>query len=117
MSRRKRARGLIDHELGGGIKDLFATADPERLRREVRRLSIDEGFVIVRHTPQEASAILQSALAAPLCPTALDQLQDVPVHMPVLRDRAALLMALAVPSAASATDPRKSVQSGNGRRG
>jgi hypothetical protein len=76
---------LIDHELGGGIKDLYATAEPERLRRHVRRRSIDQGFVVVQHTAQEASAMLESALAAPLCPAALDQLEDVPVHMPVLR--------------------------------
>ena len=109
---------LIDHELGGGIKDLFATADPDRLRRQVRRQSIDQGFVVVQHTAQEASAMLQAALAAPLCPAALDQLEDVPVHMPVLRDRAALLMALAAETAAPpAANPKQPMQSGTGRQG
>ncbi|HEY5879639.1 MAG TPA: hypothetical protein VIU11_12065 [Nakamurella sp.] len=106
---------LIDHQLGGGIKDLFTTAEPDRLRRHVRRQSIDRGFAIVQRPAQEVSAILQTALAAPVCAAAFDQVESVGVHMPVLRDRAALLMALAEPSAAPAADPKQPTQSGTGR--
>ena len=82
---------LIDHQLGGGIKDLFATDDPDRFRREVQRLSALQGFTVRSHSSVAALGILHAAPASPVCAADPDQLEDVGVHLPVLLDRVALL--------------------------
>ncbi|HEY5881583.1 MAG TPA: plasmid pRiA4b ORF-3 family protein [Nakamurella sp.] len=84
---------LIDHRLGGGIKDLFATDDPDELRRDVQFESMLEGVEVTPHSPAEASARLHAALDAPVCADDPEQVQDVGIHLPILLDRLPLLPA------------------------
>ena len=42
---------LIDHELGGRLKDLFAGDDPHGIFNDVRMEAMLEGFDITGHEP------------------------------------------------------------------
>lgn len=79
---------LIDRELGGGIKDCFVSDDPTRLFAEMRIQALQTGLRLGPHTPEQASRILHSALAAPPCPAMPDQQEDVDNYLPLVRERA-----------------------------
>jgi hypothetical protein len=82
---------LIDHDLGGGVKDCFATDGPDRIRADFRRAARQFGLVFGDYPPAKARAILSKALSAPPCPVAPDQVEDVHDYLDLLRTRVALL--------------------------
>ncbi|WP_157239745.1 hypothetical protein [Catenuloplanes japonicus] len=82
---------LIDHHLGGGVKDIWAASEPEVLRDGFRSASGQGGIVFRDYTPAEAAAILRRALDRPACPEQPDQVADVEVFLDLLRGRVELL--------------------------
>ncbi|PWJ52999.1 hypothetical protein SAMN06264364_11516 [Quadrisphaera granulorum] len=85
---------LIDHELGGGVKDVWFTEgrDVARLRSDYASASATEPITEVLDLgPAEAAARLQRALEHPPCPEQPDQAEDVVRFLPLLRSRAAWL--------------------------
>jgi hypothetical protein len=93
---------LIDHDLGGGVKDCFPTDRPDAVRAEYRQVTKHHGLGFHDYTPDEARAILERALASSPCPVEPDQIDDVHVYLDLLRRRVALLRG-------GATTPTKSV--------
>lgn len=83
---------LIDHELGGGIKDCFVSDEPARLFAEMRLVALQTGLELGPRSAEQAASILQSALAAPPCPGDLDQQEDVATYLPILRERSRALL-------------------------
>jgi hypothetical protein len=82
---------LIDHNLGGGVKDCFATGRPDRIRTGFQQACRQFGLVFGDYPPATARAILSRALSAPPCPVAPDQVEDVHNYLDLLRARVALL--------------------------
>ncbi len=78
---------LIDHDLGGGIKDCFVSDDTTRMFAEMRIEARRNRMQLVAHSPEDASLIAHSALAQRPCPVEPEQLEDVGVHLPLLRER------------------------------
>lgn len=79
---------LIDHDLGGGIKDCFVSDDTTRMRAEMRIEALRHRLQLVVHSPENASLIVHSALAQQACPVEPDQLEDLDIYLPLLRERA-----------------------------
>ncbi len=89
---------LIDHFLGGGVKDCWVGDGPRKLRAAYADSARRAGVQLCDYTPAEAVTILDQALAKPPCPVELDQVMDVAIHLNLLRQRVELLRA-APPSA------------------
>lgn len=90
--RRKHAVAvLIDHVLGGGVKDCWVTDHPERIRREYQHAARRFDMDFHDYDPAEARATLDRALAEEPCPVEADQIEDVRDHLELLRRRTALL--------------------------
>ena len=64
---------LIDHDLGGGIKDCFVSDDTTRMLAEMRIEALRNSMRLVAHSPENASLIVHSALAQRPCPVEPDQ--------------------------------------------
>jgi hypothetical protein len=84
---------LIDHDLGGGVKDCFPTDQPGAIRAHFEQATRQICLPLRDHRPNEAHAILARALDAPLCPVQPDQLEDVRTYLDLLRSRMDLLPA------------------------
>ncbi|MFI5840029.1 hypothetical protein ACIA8K_10010 [Catenuloplanes sp. NPDC051500] len=82
---------LIDHHLGGGVKDIWAASEPDVLRAGFRSASRQAGILFHDHSPAEAGAVLRRALERPACPEQPDQVADVEVFLDLLRARLNLL--------------------------
>jgi len=82
---------LIDHVLGGGVKDCWVGDGPRKLRAAYEGSARRAGVDLRGYTPAEAAVILERALAAPPCPVEPDQIEDVAVHLNLLRRRVELL--------------------------
>ncbi len=82
---------LIDHRLGGGVKDCWLTADPARLSAQMRHGVTGHGLQFHDYTAAAAATILGAALAAPPCPAAADQIETVGTFLPLLRNRFPLI--------------------------
>jgi len=82
---------LIDHLLGGGVKDCFVTDQPDRLRTQYRQLGREAGVQYRDYQAAAARAILDRALAAEPCPVEPDQIEDVGAYLDLLRVRTELL--------------------------
>jgi hypothetical protein len=82
---------LIDHELGGGVKDCFPTDRPDWIRTRYQRAAQQFDLEFRDYRPAEAGAILRRALARPPCPVEPDQIEDVGDFLALLRARADLL--------------------------
>jgi hypothetical protein len=91
---------LIDHELGGGVKDCFPTDRPDWVRARYQRAAQQFGLEFRDYKPAEAGAILRQALASPPCPVEEDQVEDVGDFLDLLRARVDLLPPAARPPAA-----------------
>jgi hypothetical protein len=89
---------LIDHELGGGVKDCFVAEGRDagrlhdRTRTDVDRLPDATFEDIDAHT---AALELGEALARPVCPVQDDQIETMALNEELLRSRTALLTELA----------------------
>jgi hypothetical protein len=82
---------LIDHELGGGVKDCWATDRPDRIRAAYRETTEQHGLDLWDYEQAHAREILEKALAQTPCPVEPDQIEDVRDHLPLLRLRVELL--------------------------
>jgi hypothetical protein len=89
---------LIDHELGGGVKDCWPTDHPDLIRADYQQAAKRYGLNLRDYEPAKARRILERALDKPPCPVAPDQVEDVRDYLELLRLRTALL-----PEAATAT--------------
>jgi len=91
---------LIDHTLGGGVKDCWIAPDARSLLVQLRLGAIAQRIELLTYARAEAEALLSAALAAPPCPVTPDQVEDVRTFLPLLRMRAALVLGVAVPDLA-----------------
>jgi hypothetical protein len=114
---------LIDHDLGGGIKDCFVSDDATRMAAEMRIEALRNRLQLVAHSPEDASLIVHSALAQEPCPVEPDQVEDLSLCLPIFRERVRTMPKPAqpgVPPAAPADtwESRIAVSdfSGSGRR-
>jgi hypothetical protein len=89
--RRHAVAALIDHDLGGGVKDCWLTDGPDRVRAEYQKAARREGLDFRDYQPGEARAIMEKALSKPPCPVAPDQIDDVHTYLDLLRQRVCLL--------------------------
>ena len=71
---------LIDHQLGGGVKDCYVAGRPRLLRRQYAEVAEMRGASLHGYSASEAVEILERALAARPCPVELDQIEDVGIH-------------------------------------
>lgn len=85
---------LIDHDLGGGIKDAWIAEgrDARRLRDHIATsLATEDLSYFEDLTAHQALQALRTALAAPPCPEQPDQVEDVAAHLYLVHSRAQLL--------------------------
>ena len=82
---------LIDHDLGGGVKDCFVSDQPEAIRSGYVQAAEQHGVVFREYTPEQARVIVADALDREPCPVEPDQVQDVTTNLALLRQRVALL--------------------------
>jgi len=82
---------LIDHSLGGGVKDCFVTDQPDVIRAFYRDSAARQGLELPFYEPARALAILDKALSRPPCPEQPDQVEDIRDHLDLLRSRMDLL--------------------------
>lgn len=82
---------LIDHDLGGGVKDCFVTDQRGYLRDQYARITEQQGIELEDYTAEHAALILGRALGKPPCPEQPDQIEDVNAYLALLRNRVALL--------------------------
>nr|WP_281289142.1 hypothetical protein [Leekyejoonella antrihumi] len=89
---------LIDHVLGGGVKDCWVAEGKlvKRLQKDVGRLraGTDETF-FEDLDAAKAVEVLEAALAQPPCPADAEQVEDLGLHLPLLRARTDHLRELA----------------------
>jgi len=109
---------LIDHELGGGVKDCFPTDRPDWIRARYQRAAQQFGLEFRDYAPAEAGTILRQALTRPPCPVEEDQVEDVGDFLDLLRARVDLLPPAVQPSAVepSAVQPPAVQRSAAGAR-
>lgn len=83
---------LIDHDLGGGIKDCWVTDQPATARQQIlTTMAFDP---LVEAGPIDwvrAEKILSAALSKPVCAVDDSQVSDTAVNIAVLRRRVAVL--------------------------
>ncbi len=84
---------LIDHVLGGGIKDCYVADYTESIRAEYRKIARDPDIIYSDLEPAEARAILVQALSCEPCPVEPDQVDDVENNIDLLLSRVAALAA------------------------
>lgn len=82
---------LIDYVMGGGVKDVFFTANPNRVRAEYVGACERTGCELVDYEREHAHLILSRALNNPPCPVQPDQVEDVEEYLDLLRQRVDLL--------------------------
>jgi hypothetical protein len=95
---------LIDHGLGGGIKDCFVTDEVRRIRLQFKTITAQAGLTLVDYDPEQAHMLLSDALSREPCPVQRDQVEDLTQYFELLRSRVALLgeaAAAGKPSAAT----------------
>jgi hypothetical protein len=78
---------LIDHDLGGGVKDCWVTDQVAGLRERYAEAGAQIGVDVVDYSAAEARAIVEGALAQPPCPVDRDQIEDVDKYLDLLRRR------------------------------
>ena len=89
---------LVDHQLGGGLKDAWIAEGPDArdLHTAVATELAGDPMVVVENIDEDAAAsLLRDALACPPCPEQDDQIEDVATHLHLVRSRTALLCELA----------------------
>ncbi|WP_229796115.1 plasmid pRiA4b ORF-3 family protein [Saccharothrix coeruleofusca] len=91
---------LIDHSLGGGVKDCFVSDRPDLIQAGYREAAEQLGTAYVEYSPDEARARLERALGNDVCAEHPDQREDVHLSMALLCQRVSLLSgSAAVPAA------------------
>ncbi len=111
---------LIDHDLGGGVKDCWASDNPAQIRSLSLQATRQWGLDLYDYEPAEARAILERALAQRPCPATPDQVEDIRDYLGLLLQRVALLppsgtAGTAGGGEATGTAPAKRRAAGTGR--
>lgn len=83
---------LIDHVLGGGVKDCWIGEDPDGVLAETRQVLADEGIEVEFIPIDQATQALRAALSRPECPTTEDEIEDVAMCRALLQARVELLV-------------------------
>ena len=107
---------LIDHDLGGGIKDCFPTEHTSRIRADYQQAAKSHGLDFRNYEPAQARAILDRALAKQPCPVEPDQIEDVGDYLNLLRARVLLLPEGGAVSVTKTDRPRKRLARAGSRR-
>ncbi len=85
---------LIDHDLGGGLKDCYVVARVPMLRRQMFDMASDDPVSFCEEvSAADATGRLREAMDAPECPWLPDQVEDVARTRALLRSRLALMCA------------------------
>lgn len=85
---------LVDHSLGGGVKDCYVAGKVPTLRRRSLEMAEDNPVAFFEDLePKEAARRLQEALARRECPQLPDQVGDVACTRALLRSRTDLMTA------------------------
>lgn len=111
--KRHAVAALIDHDLGGGVKDCFVTDRPNMIRSAYESSARTGGMEFAEYAPGEARAILEAALSCPPCPADPDQIADVSAYLDLLSARTALLAGGALPRVGTRADGGRGRQSGS----
>lgn len=83
---------LIDHNLGGGVKDCWVTDRPGRVRSEYQQAAASTDDVeFFDYEPAQVRSKLEAAMSRPPCPADPEQIQDVRDFLDLLRQRVHLL--------------------------
>ena len=83
---------LIDHDLGGGIKDCWVTDQPEIVRQQILTAVVSDPLVEVGPIDWvRAERILSAALSRLICAVGDDQVNDTSANIAVLRRRVGVL--------------------------
>jgi Plasmid pRiA4b ORF-3-like protein len=88
---------LIDHDLGGGVKDCWFTDEVPRIRAQFWVAAAEVTNGLTEYTAGQAAAMLREALAAPECPADADQVEDVGTYLRLVRSRSHRLPAPLAP--------------------
>jgi hypothetical protein len=87
---------LIDHDLGGGIKDCWFTDQPEMIRQQIMTTAALDPMIEVGTIDWvRGERILSGALSQPICAETDDQVSGVTANVPLLRRRVDLLAGVA----------------------
>ncbi|HSR86753.1 MAG TPA: plasmid pRiA4b ORF-3 family protein [Streptosporangiaceae bacterium] len=84
---------LIDHMLGGGIKDCYFLSYTESIRREYQKVGRDPDVIFGDLDPGEARTILLQALEREPCPLEADQVRNVGNYLDLVLARIVTLPA------------------------
>jgi len=82
---------LIDHELGGGVKDCWVGEDPDGVLIETRAVLVPEGIEVEFIPIDQATQTLRTALTRPECPETPDEIEDIAMCRALLQARVELL--------------------------
>lgn len=83
---------LIDHDLGGGIKDCWVTAEPETARQKIlTTLPEDPRAEVGSIAWFRAQRILTSALSRPICAAGEHEMSETSANIALLRRRVDVL--------------------------
>lgn len=82
---------LIDHALGGGVRDCWVSDQPDQAWRKAPTAGRTAGMVVEPISWQRARGSLRAALAAAPCPADDEQAENVALHSGLLRARLALM--------------------------
>lgn len=83
---------LIDHQLGGGMKDAWVTDDPDQMWFSTSRMAQEAPAAeFGKITWADARRTLAAAGEAEPCPVELDQIEDLAAHAHLVAARVALL--------------------------
>lgn len=84
---------LVDHELGGGVKDAYVTEHVPTLRKHMFEMAEDDPIAWCDELASvDVAPRLGEALAAPECPAAFDQIESVTATRALLHSRVRLML-------------------------
>ncbi|MGL4178429.1 MAG: plasmid pRiA4b ORF-3 family protein, partial [Dermatophilaceae bacterium] len=105
---------LVDHDLGGGLKDAWVAEGREARalrQRVIDSLAAEPALELADLDLTEAARALRDAVASPPCPVEPDQVEDLAAHLELVRVRSRHLCDLAgiepavLPTAAPTAGP------------
>ncbi|HST82611.1 MAG TPA: hypothetical protein VLL08_12825 [Kineosporiaceae bacterium] len=83
---------LIDHQLGGGVKDCWISENPEAVLAETRQVLESEGIEVEFVSTDQAREALRNAVVHPECPATPDEIEDLAMCRAFLHARVGLLV-------------------------
>jgi len=102
---------LIDHDLGGGVKDCWFTDEVPRIKAQFSVAAGEVADGLTEYSAGQTAAMLRKALTAPECPADADQVEDVGTYLRLVRSRS-LLLPVPLPAGSAGPEPVNSGTSG-----